>query len=69
MANCQRKGIKIDGRILDAAVQNYADKNNIPIEELRKRVSSDGVGYAQIRTDLERQLIIQNFANERSLTS
>ena len=61
-------GIKIDGRILDAAVQNYADKNNIPIEELRKRVSSDGVGYAQIRTDLERQLIIQKL-REREIST
>lgn len=61
-------GIKIDGRILHAAVQNYADKNNISIEELRKRVSSDGVGYAQIRTDLERQLIIQKL-REREIST
>ena len=61
-------GIKIDGRILDAAAQNYADKNNIPIEELRKRVSSDGIGYAQIRTDLERQLIIQKL-REREIST
>ncbi len=68
MQMAKEAGIKIDGRILDAAVQNYADKNNIPVEELRKRVSSDGVGYAQIRTDLERQLIIQKL-REREIST
>lgn len=61
-------GIKIDDRILDAAVQNYTEKNNITLDELRKGVRPDGVGYPQIRADLERQLVIQKLRERGSST-
>lgn len=55
----RESGLKIDDRAVDAAVLNFANQNKIPIAELRSRTSSDGIGFAQIRGDIQNQLLIQ----------
>lgn len=55
----KQSGIKVDDRTIDTAVNNYALQNNITIAELRQRSSVDGIGYDQIRADIQRQLLIQ----------
>ena len=52
-------GLRIDDKTLDAALQNFASQNNITIDELRKRASVDGIGFNQIRSDVQNQLLIQ----------
>jgi peptidyl-prolyl cis-trans isomerase SurA len=55
----KESGIRIDERTLDAAVQTFATQNNITLAELKTRSSADGIGYTQIRADIQNQLLIQ----------
>lgn len=55
----RESGLKIDDRAIDAAVLNFANQNKISVAELRSRTSSDGIGFAQIRSDIQNQLLIQ----------
>jgi peptidyl-prolyl cis-trans isomerase SurA len=60
--------VRIDDRTLDAAVQNFATQNKITVEELRTRSSADGVGFSQIRNDIQNQLLVQKL-RERDVLS
>lgn len=51
--------IRVDERTVEAAVQNFATQNKISIEELRTRRSADGIGFTQIRSDIQNQLLVQ----------
>lgn len=55
----RESGLKIDDRAIDAAVLNFANQNKISVAELRSRTSADGIGFAQIRADIQNQLLIQ----------
>ena len=52
-------GIRVDERTLEAALQNFAKQNNISLNDLRNRSSVDGIGFGQIRADVQNQLLIQ----------
>ena len=52
-------GIRVDERTLEAALQNFANQNNISLNDLRNRSSVDGIGFGQIRADVQNQLLIQ----------
>lgn len=52
-------GIRVDERTLEAALQNFAKLNNISLSDLRNRSSVDGIGFGQIRADVQNQLLIQ----------
>lgn len=51
--------IRVDDRTIEAAIQNFANQNKVSVAELRARTSADGVGFAQIRRDIQNQLLIQ----------
>lgn len=55
----RESGVKIDDRAVDAAVLEFANQNKISVAELRSRTSADGIGFAQIRADIQNQLLIQ----------
>jgi peptidyl-prolyl cis-trans isomerase SurA len=55
----KESGIRIDERTIDAAVQTFATQNSIGLAELKTRSSADGIGYTQIRADIQNQLLIQ----------
>lgn len=62
-------GIRIDDRTVEAALQNFAKQNNISMSELRNRDSADGIGFAQIRTDVLNQLLIQKLREREVLSA
>jgi peptidyl-prolyl cis-trans isomerase SurA len=51
--------VRVDDRTIDAAVQNFANQNKVSVAELRARSSADGVGFTQIRRDIQNQLLVQ----------
>jgi peptidyl-prolyl cis-trans isomerase SurA len=55
----RESGVKIDDRAVDTAVLSYATQNKLTVDELRSRTSADGIGFSQIRTDIQNQLLIQ----------
>ncbi len=60
----RESGLKIDDRAVDAAVLNFANQNKISVAELRSRTSADGIGFAQIRSDIQNQLLIQKLRDK-----
>ncbi len=64
----RESGLKVDDRAIDTSVQNFANQNKISVADLKTRNSADGIGYAQIRADLQNQLLIQKL-RERELLS
>ena len=59
LQRARESNVRVDERTVDAAVQNFANQNKISVDELRKRSSADGVGYTQIRNDIQNQLLVQ----------
>ncbi len=65
----KESGIRIDDRAVDAAMQTYATQNNISMSELKTRSSADGIGYTQIRTDIQNQLLVQKLRDKEVMGS
>ena len=51
-------GIRVDDNNVDNAVQGVARQNQISVDELRRRLVSDGVSYTQFRSDLRDELLV-----------
>ncbi len=51
-------GIKIEEAALDAAAANVARQNQISLDELRRRLESDGIGYSQFRDGLREEMLL-----------
>lgn len=60
--------VRVDDRTIDAAVQNFANQNKVSVAELRTRSSADGIGFTQIRSDIQNQLLVQKL-RERDVLS
>jgi peptidyl-prolyl cis-trans isomerase SurA len=52
-------GVKIDGALIDQAEQHVARNNQITVDELRRRIQSQGMSVTQFRDDLRDQLTLQ----------
>ena len=63
----KESGIRVDDRAVDTAVQTFATQNNISVAELKTRSSADGIGYNQIRADIQNQLLIQKLREKEVL--
>jgi peptidyl-prolyl cis-trans isomerase SurA len=51
-------GIKIEESALDAAAGNVARQNQLSLEELRRRLESDGIVYSQFRDGLREEMLL-----------
>ncbi len=51
-------GIKIEESALDAAASNVARQNQLSLEELRRRLESDGIVYSQFRDGLREEMLL-----------
>ena len=65
----KESGIRVDERTIDAAVQTFATQNRITLAELKARSSADGIGYTQIRADIQNQLLIQKLREKEVIGS
>ena len=51
-------GLKIDDNSVEAAVLTVARQNQISVEELRRRLQVDGIDYAQFRSEIRDELLV-----------
>jgi peptidyl-prolyl cis-trans isomerase SurA len=51
-------GIKIEESALDAAASNVARQNQLSLDELRRRLESDGIVYSQFRDGLREEMLL-----------
>ena len=59
----QRAGIQISDQELDQAIQNIAAQNRMSMDQLRSRLSYDGVNYATYRNQIRKEMLISTVRN------
>jgi peptidyl-prolyl cis-trans isomerase SurA len=52
-------GVRVDEALVDQAELNVARQNNVSVEELRRRMTAEGMNVAQFRDDLRNQIMLQ----------
>lgn len=51
-------GIRVDEALVDEAVADVARQNQISVEELRRRLAAEGIGFERYRRDLRDEILI-----------
>jgi len=62
----QDQGLQISETAVDDAVLNVAKQNQLSVEELRRRMTAEGLVFSQFRTDLRNELLL-NRVRDREL--
>ncbi len=52
-------GTKVDDNAIDGAVETVARQNQITVDELRRRLKSDGIDYSQFRAEMRDELMVR----------
>jgi peptidyl-prolyl cis-trans isomerase SurA len=55
----RESGLRIDDAELDRAVQSVAAQNQLTVDQLRGRLSADGIDFARFRSNLRDQLLVE----------
>lgn len=55
----QSSGTKVDDNAIDGAVETVARQNQITVDELRRRLKSDGIDYNQFRSEMRDELLVR----------
>ena len=58
LQTAQTAGLKIDDNAVEGAVQTVARQNQITTDELRRRLTADGIDYDQFRSEIRDELLI-----------
>lgn len=61
-------GVEVTDSLVDAAVQNVAQQNQLSVEGLRQRLKVEGLSFVQVRNDLRNELLLTR-VRERELES
>ena len=54
-------GVRIDDNAVAGAVETVAQQNQISVEELRRRLVSDGIAFPKFRDDIRDELLVNRF--------
>lgn len=69
VARAAESGIRVSDEEVDAAINNVAQQNNMSLDQLRQQVAREGGSFADFRTSLRDELVIQrlrqSFAQSR----
>ena len=61
-------GLRVEDNAVENAVLGVARQNQLSLEELRRRLATDGISYAQFRSDLRDEILITRL-RQRELES
>ncbi len=59
VARAQETGVRVADQEVDQAIAGIAQQNGIPVDALRERVTSDGTTFAEFRSSVRDELLIQ----------
>ena len=59
----QRAGMQISDQELDQAIQNIAAQNHLSMDQLRSRLTYDGVNYSDYRKQIRKEMLIAQVRN------
>ena len=51
-------GVRVDESAVDNAALSVAQQNQMSVEELRRRLTADGIAYSQFRSDIRDELLV-----------
>jgi peptidyl-prolyl cis-trans isomerase SurA len=58
LQRAERVGIQISDQMLNAAIEQVADENGIPFDQLPAMLAQDGINYGEYRREMRKQLIL-----------
>lgn len=61
VANANERGIRVSDEEVDAAINGIAQQNNMTLDQLRQQVAREGGSFAEFRSSLRDELLIQRF--------
>ncbi len=61
VANANERGIRVSDEEVDAAINGVAQQNNMTLDQLRGQIAAEGGSFADFRTSLRDELLIQRF--------
>ena len=67
LQEAERRGLEIDDETLTRAVASFAQDNNLTLEQFRTVLAQDGIGYAEFREQIRREMIMTRL--QRNLVS
>lgn len=67
MQEADRRGVQVDDETLTRAVASFAEQNRMSLEQFRQALAEDGVGYAEFREQIRREMIMSRL--QRNLVS
>ncbi|MAT85323.1 MAG: molecular chaperone SurA [Gammaproteobacteria bacterium] len=67
LQEAERRGLEIDDETLTRAVASFAQDNNLSLEQFRAVLAQDGIGYAEFREQIRREMIMSRL--QRNLVS
>ncbi len=59
LSRAQDTGIRISDAELEQAIQSVASRNRMTMDQLRQRLTADGMGYDEFRTTLREEMVIE----------
>lgn len=62
----QEQGVQVSDAMVDEAVLNVARQNQVSVDELRRRLTAEGLAFDQFRTDLRNEILLSRL-REREL--
>lgn len=60
----QRAGITVDDQLLNRAIQNIAQGNNLSPTEMRRAVEATGLDFAEFREQVRKEIIVSRLRNQ-----
>lgn len=57
----REQGVQVSDSTVDDAVLNVAKQNQISVDELRRRMTAEGLAFTQFRTDLRNEILLSRF--------
>lgn len=55
----KQTGIRVDDQMVNASIEQIARQNNITVEELRQKLSADGVAFSAFRNEIRDEITTQ----------
>jgi len=67
ITNARDNGVKVEDTEVDRAIANVAAQNQIPLSQLRDRLSSEGIDYGRFRDTLRDQIAVEKMREREVL--
>lgn len=61
LQEARQSGLRIDDSSIDNAVQSVAQQNQLSLDDLKKRLSNDGVTFAKFRSNIRDEILVGRF--------